>query len=197
MKTFTLLSGLSGKQIETTQLEVILQKCLDDITNLPEFSELKLLNEPKIVCEKFKSTVLSEQKEVHKKIEEIRENLTRGKYDEMMFSENPTLTEELKIALSKYSTDIVEILFTKCKSDKVLRFWLDEQKMTLPSDTWALAVNLGVNIVVLKYLKEKGFFDGLSKEDKEELLDCAKRFPGEGLSYLKEEFSEKNNKLTL
>lgn len=171
------------------QLDIILLRCLSEIIKLPGFEELELLGEPKVICEKIKSAVIKERKDIHEKIVEIHTNLTQGKYDEIILSENPAITEELEIAKTKYSREFIQILFVKCKSDRVLRFWLDEQNLELPKDTWALAVNLGANIAVLKYLKDKGFYNGLSQGEKSELLIRANRFPGEGLNYLKQEFS--------
>jgi SPX domain protein involved in polyphosphate accumulation len=197
MKSMTLFSGLSGKQVENTQLDTILTKCLQEITQLPEFKELKFLGEKKVICEKFKSTIFAEQKEVHKKIAEVRENLKHGKYNQLILAERPMVTEELEIVKAEYARELIQKLFVKCKSDKVLRFWLDEQKVELPEDTWAMAVNLGANITVFKYLKEKGFFNELSEEQKTELLNRADRFPGEGLEYLKQEFLKGNTALTL
>lgn len=193
----TLFSGLSGKQVENTQLDTILKKCLQEIIQLPGFKELEYSSEKEVICEKFKHTILTKQKEAHKKIEEVGEKLNHGKYNQLILAEHPMITEELEIVKARYSRELIQKLFVKCESDKVLRFWLDEQEIQLPKDTWALAVNLGANIVVLKYLKEKGFFDGLEEKEKRELLNRAKRFPGEGLNYLRQEFSKESNTLKL
>ncbi len=81
--------------------------------------------------------------------------------------------------------------FTKCESRETLDFWVQEAGAKLPKDSIALAINLGNNIIVLNYLKEKGWLDNLSGDDKDKILSRAQRFPGEGLEYLKTEFSKK------
>lgn len=191
---FKVLPGLSKKPSETTQLDLLINKFFDDIANLPNFHELQLFNERDVICKRFKETVITEQHKVHKKMEDIHSQLIRGEYDKIIFSENPTISDEFRVVMIKYSRDLVQILFTKCQSENTLHFWLKEQQIPLPQDTLALAVNLGANIVVLHYLNEERFFDGLSKEDKKELVDKASRFPGPGLDYLIQMFSEQENK---
>lgn len=119
----------------------------------------------------------------------IYSNFIQGKYDHLIFNENPQLTEELKLLISKYNRDFIQRLFTKCSSRKTLNFWLREGGVKLPKDTWALAVNLGNNIIVLQHLKETGWFENLSKKDKDDLLTRAQKFKGAGLEYLKVEFA--------
>lgn len=131
----TLFSGLSGKQVENTQLDTILKKCLQEIIQLPGFKELEYSSEKEVICEKFKHTILTKQKEAHKKIEEVGEKLNHGKYNQLILAEHPMITEELEIVKARYSRELIQKLFVKCESDKVLRFWLDEQEIQLPKDT--------------------------------------------------------------
>lgn len=118
-------------------------------------------------------------------------NFVQGNYDQFIFNKTPQLTNELRIILSKYNRDFIQRLFTKCESRETLDFWVQEAGAKLPKDSIALAINLGNNIIVLNYLKEKGWLDNLSGDDKDKILSRAQRFPGEGLEYLKTEFSKK------
>jgi hypothetical protein len=126
--------------------------------------------------------------------EEIYGNFIQGKYDQLIFGEKPQLTKELSVILSHYNRDFIQRLFTLCDSRKNLDFWLQETEAKLPKDTWALAVNLGNNIVVLQYLKDHGWFDCVSEEDKSSLLQRAQKFSGTGLEYLKTEFAKSATK---
>jgi len=176
-------------------LDQLINNFLGQITQLPNFEVLRHRMEQDILHEQLKSTILSEVQEAPKKIEEIHNEFTKGKYDKFILSDTPILTIELMIILSSYNREFIQYLFTNCESDKCLRFWLDKPEVKLPEDTWALAVSLGNNIFVLKYLKEKGWFDKLTDSDKEQLLERGQKFQGEGLEYLKTEFSKKSPKL--
>lgn len=124
------------------------------------------------------------------KLKEIRENFAQGLYDNLIFSNSPQLSPDLKMMISKYNRDFIQRFFFKCISEAQIDFWVESGRMELPTDSLALAIALGNNIFVLKYLKSKGWFEQLSPEDKVGLIQRASRFDNAGLAYLKKEFSE-------
>ena len=178
----------SAKITAPVDLDCLLNNFLTQVAKIPGFETLKYCNEMSKLHVQLKNDILVEAQQAPILIEDIYNRFKKGQYDSVAFSDEPQKVEDLEVIIYKYPRDFVQRLFTKCKSEKAMTFWLDEIQVPLPKDTWALAVNLGNNIFVLHSLKEKGYFDNLSIEDKEGLLSRAKRFEGEGLEYLKQEF---------
>ena len=112
----------------------------------------------------------------------------KGKFDDLVFNENPIITEEIEIVISCFSKDFVEILFFKCKYKKTLEFWFQNSNLKILKNAVCLAVCLGCNLPVLQFLKEKQFFQNIGSEDRKILLKRGKRFKNEGLLFLTKEF---------
>jgi hypothetical protein len=132
--------------------------------------------------------------------EETLKKFNEGIYDPVAFDQSPELTDDLKIVIEKYNRAFIQRLFLKCDSNSCMHFWLEPGRAHLPDDALALAWSMHNNIFVVRYLKEKGWYDSLSKDEKNEFLARSAMFMneeskyGEGSRYLKKEFSKQNNK---
>lgn len=100
-----------------------------------------------------------------------------------------SLTPELELIIAHFGRKFLRVLFLKCKFIETLKFWFEEFKLQLPIDSISLAVCMGCNIVVLKYLKEKLSFKMISKKERKNLINRGKRFHNEGISFLESEFN--------
>lgn len=173
------------------QLDEFVQGFLEKISAFPMFSCLQYTEEKRVLHDKLKAslvTLVERSHQIETEAPLIYEKFIKGAYDNIIFT-NPTLTEEIQILISKYNLQFVERLFTRCSSANVFEFWIETGRIKLPEKSLAIVVNQGNNLVVLRYLKEHGWFEKLDEADKSGLIKRAQRFPGKGLEFLKEELT--------
>jgi hypothetical protein len=173
-------------------LNDILSKVLQEAIKIPSFSVLQYSTNQDKLQNQLKSLILKEVekevKETIKKIEEIYKELINGKYDLNVFGPDPKITKELSVIIAKRNRDYVHHLFAKCTKIETLNFWFQKGGVVFTDDIIAIGIAMGSNIVSFQFLKENGFFEKLSKEDKTNIIARAKRFDGEGLKFLEKEF---------
>jgi hypothetical protein len=123
------------------------------------------------------------EKEVSKKMitlvdEMIQQTLLNrfevGEFDKLIFTENPKLTKELKALIEIDNRAFVERLFVKCESRKTLEAWF-KNGVKLPANPVDMAVMLRSKKVVFEYLYSEGCFQGMHEQDKESILQKAKK----------------------
>lgn len=175
------------------QLDDIIRDFFRRISELSPFSFLQHESEDaRELQKKVKASLIEKKHQIEERLPVVTlDNLIHGKYDKVIF-ETPSLTEEMRIVIDKHHLDFVERLFCKCTSIDTLRFWFDANNVKLPAKSLAIAVAMGNNIFVLRYLKEHGWLDNISKADQEGLIKRAQRFPGKGLEFLRELFAIKS-----
>ena len=112
-----------------------------------------------------------------------------GEYDEIAFGDSPQITKEVDCILQNFNREFVLRLFCMSKSMKTLIFWFEESKRAkLPKNSLLLAVVMGCNVHVLKFLRNKEPFNGINPLEKNELRMRGKRFiGGEGYEFLLKE----------
>lgn len=115
----------------------------------------------------------------------VLEDFKNGKYDDLVFGQSPRKTEALETLINGANREFMQRLFLKCSSVEQLTFWLAEGAK-MPKDALALAVLLGNNVYILRYLKEQGALENLPDGDKQQLLMRANRFDNQGLEFLKQ-----------
>jgi hypothetical protein len=179
---------------DISKLDELLEAFVSQVAQISDFHTLQDHEKQQELFGVLKSMVLLKvvQPDIQAKQDatvDIYQNFTQRKYDDLIFSEIPQMTTELEDIISKDHRAFIQHLFVHCTENTNLDFWLGNPVVHLPEDTWALVVNLGNNIHILRYLKEHRWFEALSSDDKKSLLKRAERFPGEGLEYLKTEFS--------
>jgi len=141
--------------------------------------------------------------EVDPSAEETLKNFNKGLYDDVAFSENPRLTDNLKFIIEKYNGLFIQRLFLKCNSESCIRFWLESGYAQLPKNPLAIALGMHNNIFVVRFLKEKGVYDNLSRDEKNEILLRSQNFMdeaskyGEGSRFLRQEFTKQAPKLVM
>ena len=178
---------------ENKGANLIFDEAMNQIFNILQ----KSVGEEELLCEISKKQEIFEnlkfafsekiQSEMQKTI--LFGKFSRGDYDAVAFGDFPQITKELEILIQNYNREFVLRLFCFSKSMNPLIFWLDESKRAeLPKNSLLLAVIMGCNIHVLKYLRNKQEFNELPTIEKQELLIRGKRFSKEdGYQFLLKE----------
>ena len=156
---------------------------------LCQSEEFKFLDSAEIQTS-FLSMIQSDLETLFKRQtpQNIYSEFINGKYDELVFSENPISTKEIETLIASFPQNFIESLFFKCKYKKTLEFWFENSILKLPKNAVCLAVCLGCNLSVLKFLKDKQLFQDIDQKTRKNLLNRGKRFQNEGLFYLAKEF---------
>ena len=186
-----------SEQSDTKKLEVLVSKFYEELVKINSLSAIKYTVDPTEVKNQIEQVIMKEKEIANKRSEEIYNNFTEGTYDTEAFSNIPKVTPELKVITAKHNREFIQRLFTKCKFPETFEFWIKHNNVILPKDSLALGVALGCNIVTLQFLKNEGFFENLSKEEKINIVARAQRFGGEGLNFLEAEFSIDSSKINL
>ena len=126
-------------------------------------------------------------REATRKIEETCTAFNAGYYDSFLSTKCPETQalQELAMVIEEFPDRFVYKLFSLCKSSEVFSFWV-QNGVDLPVNSPFIAASLGNNLVVLQALKERGFFEKLDNDDRELLLQRAKRFKNEGWEFIQQ-----------
>jgi len=109
-----------------------------------------------------------------KNLEQMEKELNEGKIDQMIFSDKPQLTPELKYFIENRNRDFCQTLLMKATSLHTLQYWFEQGGAKLPKDALALAIHLKCPKVVFEYLKDKSdLLFNISQQDQKDLLRLA------------------------
>lgn len=148
------------------QLAKQLSKDMGKVSDLPA---LKLAIEKEIldIC----NSKLQEEEE---RLDRMERELVEGKKDQIIFSDKPQLTPELKCFIENRNRSFCQALIMKATSLHTLQYWFEQGKVELPEDALVLAIHLRSHKVVFEYLKDNSDqFLGISSQDQKDLLRLA------------------------
>jgi hypothetical protein len=187
----------------TEDFQPLLDNFVNQLFKLPSLAILQLSSEQTDLSNAIKKMITQKMENAQKKqvTEQVASNATfnfsDGKYDSLIFSDNPKVTPEFQALIRKDSSDFLMRLFFGCKSESQLEFWIGNSYVELPKKPLALAIQLGCNIHVLQYLDKRGLLDNLTPEDEPEFTQRAKRFKNSpGFSYMENKFCMLKNTKT-
>lgn len=110
-----------------------------------------------------------------KNLEQTAKLFNEGQIDQIIFSDQPQLTPELKYFIENRNRDFCQRLLMKATSLHTLEYWFEQGGVKLPKDALALAIHLKSSKVVFEYLKDHSdLLSIVSGKDQKDLLAVAK-----------------------
>jgi len=154
---------------ETDRLITQLTKQLSiDIGVVGDLSVFRSSLEKEILC-------VCDIKLQEKDLDQMERDLKDGKMDQIIFSDTPHLTSELKYFIENRNRSFCQTLLMKTTSLHTLQYWFDQNMVKLPKDVLILAIHLKSDKIVFEYLKDNtDLFLKLSLQDQKDLLRRAK-----------------------